>query len=326
MTQRPRTGSHGVAFLGYGWVNERHARAAAAAGADLVVVAGPSAERAEIFARRHAVETSTADWQLALEDRRVDAVVVGTPNALHAEQAIAALRAGKHVLVDKPMATSDAEAAAMADAAASADRLLLVGHMFRYREELRSFQARVGAREFGRIRRTTGWGCHLEFGPSGWFLDRSLSGGGALIDLGIHAIDSTRFVLGEPVPLLVEASLSFDPEHPGIDTSGTVMIEWESGVRSRIEVGWWQPKLDGLIADVEVVGTKGAGRVWPPPPPPPGYEHGDEAMYSAQMTDFLARCQDGFDPAACEPGRAALAIALAAYRAAANGFPEHVPR
>ena len=288
----------------------------------MIVVAGPSAERAAAFAAAHGCGEWTTDWEAAVQDPRVDAVVVGTPNSLHAAQVITSLRAGKDVLVDKPMATSQEDADAMIDEARAADRLLLVGHMFRYRDEVRALRRRVESGEFGAVSRTTAYGCHLDFGPSGWFLDVSRSGGGALIDLGIHAIDTTRFVLGDPAPMDVSATIVFSPDYPGIDTGGTLDITWEGGIQSRVEFGWWQPSIDGLIGDVEVWGTEGRGRIWPAQPPP-GYEHGGIEMYEAQMRDFVARCGRGFDPAACEPGRTALSIALAGYRAASLEPPVH---
>ena len=245
------------------------------------------------------------------------------PNALHAPQALAALAAGKHVLVEKPMATSIADADAMIAAARAHGRVLLVGHMWRYRPEVIALREDIRAGRFGAIERTRSHGCHVNFAPAGWFLEPALSGGGALIDLGIHAIDTTRFVLDEPLPARVRASIVESDDHAGIDARGELSIEWTTGLTSEIDFGWWRDSQDGLIADTEVWGEHGYGRIWNPRPEP-GYEHGSIGMYTAQMSDFVRRSaahppgSDGYDDALSEPGRIALAIALDAYRAAAE--------
>ena len=106
-----------VALFGCGWIQDFHARAVVACGHEVTVVANHREETARAFAERHGIERVTTDWEAVAADPSIDAVVIGTPNALHAPQAIAALSAGKHVLVEKPMATSVAECDAMIAAA-----------------------------------------------------------------------------------------------------------------------------------------------------------------------------------------------------------------
>jgi predicted dehydrogenase len=139
----------------------------------------------------------------------------------------------------------------------------------------------------------------------------------------VHAVDTTRFVLDEPVPERVTASIVESADHPGIDARGLLTIEWATGVSSEIDFGWWRDSQDGLIADTEVWGERGYGRIWEPEPAP-GYEHGSLPMYNAQMQDFVQRSSahppgsDGFEAGLCEPGRTALAIALEAYAVGAT--------
>jgi predicted dehydrogenase len=321
-----------IAVLGYGFIANLHTRAAQSAGATVVSVTGHRPDRAAEFAARHGVERSGADWLAAVSADDVDAVVVGTPNSLHHPQSMAAIAAGKHVLVDKPMALDTAEAAEMRDAALAAGVTLCVGHMWRYRDEVTALRDRIAAGDLGRVIRTRGYGIHAGWGPTGWFRDPVLSGGGALIDMGIHAIDTVRFLLGDPAPVRVVASIGTGFDDPAdtrgaadplIDTDGVVLVDWSDGVRSVVESGWWQPVLEGVEAETEVYATGGHARIWPAftasSPPPADYEHCALPMYAAQMADFLTCCGTGATPrASAEVGLEALRIVEAAYRSAAE--------
>ena len=278
-----------IAITGCGFIADMHVRAVRASGLGRVVgVANHRLERAQSFAEHHGIARATADWQTLVTDPDIDAVVIATPNSLHAPQALAALGAGKAVLVDKPMALTVAEGEAMVAAASAAGVELLVGHMWRYRDEVRALRARVAHGELGRIVRTHGYGVHAGWGPSGWFTDPLLAGGGALIDMGIHAIDTVRYLLGDPEPVRVRASLGTSFGDYEVDDDGLVLVDWSDGTRSTIESGWWAPRLGGLEADTELYGTGGYARIWPGTPPP-GYEHCSLPMYAAQMDDFLRR-------------------------------------
>jgi len=319
-----------IALLGYGFIGDIHARAAADQGLVVSVVAGHDRARAERFAAAHGIARATDDWRAAIDAEDVDAVVIGTPNSLHHPQALAALAAGKHVLVDKPMAVTVGEAREVQHAAARAGRTLLVGHMWRYRDEVLATRARIAGGSVGRPVRTRGYGIHAGWGPGGWFTDPALAGGGALIDMGIHAIDTARFLLGDPTPRRVVASIGTAHGDYEVDDDGVVLVDWSDGTRSVVEFGWWQPRLDGVEADTEVFGTSGHERIWPQfdarTPPPAGYVHCSLPMYSAQMADFAACCATGATPvASAEVGVTALAVVEAAYRSAGEATPGAAP-
>ncbi len=309
-----------MAVLGYGFIGDMHTRAAAAAGLEVCVVAGHRSDRVQAFADRHGIALATSDWESAVASPDVDAVVIGTPNSLHHPQAMAAIAAGKHVLLEKPMAINTAQAEEIRAAAPAAGVTLLVGHMWRYREEVIASRDRIAAGSIGTPVRTRGYGIHAGWGPSGWFTDVRLSGGGALIDMGIHAIDTARFLLGDPLPTRVEASIGTAFGDYDVDDDGVVLIEWSNGVRSVIECGWWQPRLDGVEADTAVYGTTGYERIWPQftpaTPPPAGYVHCTLPMYAAQMRDFAHCCATRATPvASAEVGLVALSIVERAYQA-----------
>jgi predicted dehydrogenase len=311
-----------LALLGCGWVADMHAQAAAACGASVTGVANHRLESAQRFAAEHGIERVTTDWRELVSAPDVDVVVVCTPNALHAEQSIAALTAGKHVLCEKPMATNVADGEAMLVAAEQHDRLLLVLHPWRHHEAVIALRDAIAAGELGRIVRTHGYGVHADWGPGGWFPAPELAGGGALVDMGIHAIDTARFLLGEPTPRRVVASIRTAHGAYAVDDDGIVLIEWESGERSLVECGWWQPRLGGYEADTEVYGSKGYRRIWALEQPP-GYVHCDVTLFIAQLRDAL-RQLGAWRPGVRSPvhGLAALRICELAYSSAGSGF-EH---
>ena len=311
--------SFGVAILGAGWAGAMHARAAQAAGLTLVGVAARNLEKARAFAAHFDIPLATDDWRDLVQKPRVDLVVIATPNALHEPQALHALARGKHVLVEKPMALTTAAGSAMIGAARAAGRILAVGHMWRYRAEVIALRKRIAGGEIGGVVRTHGFGLHAHWGPSGWFGDAALAGGGALIDMGIHAIDTARFLLGDPLPRRVMASIGIGAFGDyAVDDDGLVIIDWAGGERSLIEFGWNQPRLGGLEAETEVIGVCGAARIWPNfPPVPSGYEHCSVEMYQAQIADVAACCRSGATPiASAAVGLTALDIVCKAYASA----------
>ena len=249
----------------------------------------------------------------------IDAVVICTPNSRHEPEALHALGCGKHVLIEKPMANTVAMCDAIIAAAASSQRTILVGHMWRYRAEVIALRNQIAAGDIGGIVRTHGYGVHARWGPSGWFTDPALAGGGALIDMGIHAIDTVRFLLGDPLPRRVAASIGVGAFGDyAVDDDGLVIVDWASGVRSLVEFGWNQPRLGGLEAETEVIGVLGSERIWPQyPPVPDGYEHCSIGMYQAQIADVASCCRTGATPiASAEVGLTALDIVCKAYAAA----------
>ena len=307
-----------LAVLGYGWMADRHCQAARSAGLDIVGVSGHDADRARTFAEQRGISRATADWRALCDVDDVDAVVVATPNSLHCEQSLYALAAGKHVLVEKPMAISVVDGEAMVAASVIAERTLAVGHMWRYRDEVIALRDRVRSGALGRVVRTHGYGIHAGWGPSGWFTDHALAGGGALIDMGIHAIDTARFLLGDPLPIRVSASLGTAYGDYDVDDDGVVLVDWDCGVRSVVECGWWQPRLGGLEAETVVNGTLASEQIWATMPPmPAGYEHCSVPMYAKQLTEFALACASGRPPAgSADVGLVALGIVEAAQRSA----------
>ncbi len=310
-----------VALVGSGWIQDFHARGVLAyPGAELVVVANRREESARALAERHGISEVTTDWRSLAGRDDLDAVVVATPNALHAEQSIAFLEAGKHVLVEKPMAVSVAECDAMIDAAGRVGASLMVAHCWRFRDEVIAMRDRIASGELGEVVKTRGYGVHEAWGPQGWFVDRVLAGGGALVDMGVHAIDTARFVLGGPLPERVCAAVGTRYGTYDVDDDGILLVGWSNGTNSVIESGWWHPHKEGMEADTEVYGTGGYARIFPREEPSEDYDHVSQPMYTEQMREFLGAIEARRPPhPSGEDGRIVMQVVERAYSSAAGG-------
>lgn len=305
-----------VALFGCGWIQDFHARGVLAHGDELVAVANHREPSAQAFAQTYGIERVTTDWEALANDPTIDAAVVATPNALHAPQAVALLRSGTHVLVEKPMAMSVAECDGMIAAAAATGAGLMVAHCWRFHPDVIALRDRIARGDLGEVVKTHGYSTHVAWGPSGWFTDPALAGGGALMDMGVHAIDTARFLLGDPEPGSVRASIGtrYAEGRYTVDDDGIVLIEWSNGAHSVVECGWWQPHAGGMEADTEVFGTKGYARIWPPEPPSQDYEHMPQSMFTAQMAAFLDAVAAGRPPSPDgRDGRAVMQVVERAY-------------
>ncbi len=167
----------------------------------------------------------------------MNAVYVATPVALHAPQTIAALKAGKHVLCEKPMAMDYAQATSMLEAAGAAGRTLGIAYYRRnYPKVLRARQlldeGRIGQPVVAEI------SCHdwfaAEDGDRAWLLQPELAGGGPLYDIGSHRIDLLNFIFGKP--LAVNAQLSNVVHQHVVEDAATLLIEYQRGLRAIVDV------------------------------------------------------------------------------------------
>jgi predicted dehydrogenase len=207
----------------------------------------------------------------------------------------------------------------MVEASRASGASLMVAHCWRFRDEVIALRGRVAAGELGEIVKTRGYGVHAGWGPSGWFTDKALAGGGALVDMGVHAIDTARFLLGDPDFDRVCATIGtrYADGRYEVDDDGILLISWSNGTNTVVESGWWQPHLGGLEADTEIYGTKGYARIWPPGAPGEDYEHCTQPMYSAQVAEFLSAIDEGRQPQPSgADGRVVMRIVEAAYRSA----------
>ncbi|MGZ9164714.1 MAG: Gfo/Idh/MocA family protein, partial [Anaerolineales bacterium] len=185
-----------ITFAGTGYINKIHAQAAKNLGLDLAAVVNHKQDSMAEFGEQFNITRQYETVEAMLTDGNVDALVVSTPNYLHALQTIPALNAGVHVMVEKPMAMNAQEAEQMCEAAQKSGALLMVAHCWRFDPDV--LWLKEQSKKLGKIIRTKGIGVHTHWGPSGWFTQKQFAGGGAMADMGIHALDTARFLLGDP--------------------------------------------------------------------------------------------------------------------------------
>lgn len=322
-----------IGVLGFGFIGNIHARAAEnCTGTELAGVWTLQDNTAQNFNKLYPEKRLYESPEEMAADPDVDAVVIGTPNSLHFPQAVTFLEAGKHVLVEKPMALSVGQGEQMADLALKKDLRLMVGHMWRFDREVVAVRNLLASGDVGDVVRTKGYGIHENWGPTGWFADKELAGGGALVDMGVHALDTVRFLLGDPEPKSVYAVVETRYGDYDVDDMSVVVVRWSDNVTSVVESGWWHPHMDGPEASTQLFGTKGYARVFPTmakftegrapwlPCFPAREEHCDQHMYDSQMQEFADAIGDGREPVAgAEEGIAVMRICEAAYLSAARG-------
>lgn len=250
-----------IAFAGTGGINKVHAQAAQTLGLELVAAVNHKPESMAEFGERFGITRQYETVEALLKDGNVDALVVSTPNYLHAEQSIAAFNAGVHVMVEKPMAMNAQEAEQMCEAAEKSGALLMVAHCWRFHPEVQWLKEQ--STKLGKIIRTKAYSVHVHWGPSGWFAQKLFAGGGAMADMGVHALDTTRFLLGDPQPVSVYAKIGTYYNNYDVDDTGIIIVEWDNGTTSYIETGWWQPHSDSPEAGAQLYGLKGFGSVFP---------------------------------------------------------------
>src|SRR5580692_8265444 len=181
---------------------------------------------------------SWATLDQALADSAVDAVYVGTPVFLHAPHTMQSLRAGKHVLCEKPMAMNEIEARSMLQAAEESGKTFGVAYYRRAYPKVQRAKQLLEAGAIGKpvIAELT---CHSWFdgqGSRSWLVDPAKAGGGPLFDIASHRIDVLNFLFGQP--LRAAGQLSNVVHHYAVEDNATVMIEYPGGVRGIVDVRW----------------------------------------------------------------------------------------
>jgi predicted dehydrogenase len=193
----------GIGIVGGGFMAEVHSRAARAARARLVGLVSSSPARSASAAQSLGVEAAYDSVELLLADPAVDVVHIATPNATHRELALAAIRAGKHVVCEKPLATSVADAAELVAAAATAGVVATVPFAYRFHPMVREARARLAGGGPGRLHSIQGvylqdW--LLDRSDDNWRVDEGQGGPSrAFADIGSHLVDLIEFVTGDRI-------------------------------------------------------------------------------------------------------------------------------
>ncbi|CAN1565130.1 MviM Predicted dehydrogenases and related proteins [Paracoccaceae bacterium] len=302
----------------------------AQAGSDVRWVVSGTADRAASFARAHGIAGSGTDLAAALAAPSVDAVYISSTNEKHCAQAMAAIAAGKHILCEKPLATSIADAADMVQAAETAGLVFAINHHLRSAGSLRAVREMIALGKVGKVLSLRMFhAVELPVHLRGWRLDNPGAGGGVIADLTVHNADCVRFLLGED-PMSIVAHLDATGLGKGVEDSamsvwampsGAMVFSHESFTHpfaaSGIEVHGTKGSIlaRGVLSqepkgEIDLVTTTGITRV----------DYDRTGLYEAVVQKFVAAVAGKSAPAASgRDGLKSLQIAEAVRRAALTG-------
>lgn len=250
-------------------------------GTTIYAVCDLNEERARKVAAKYNVSKVYTDYNELLADSEVEAVSICTWNNSHAEISIAALHAGKHVLVEKPLCRTVEEALAMQKAVEETGKLLQVGYVRRYDANAQLLRSMVDKGEFGELYYAKASNLRRFGNPGGWFSDIERSGGGPLIDIGVHAIDLCWYMMGRPKVVSVSANTykkignraniknlshykaaDFDATKNTVEDLANALIRFENGASIMVDVSFTlHLKKDESV--IKLFGEKGGFEIDP---------------------------------------------------------------
>jgi len=269
--------------IGVGWAGRQHIAAYdAMPGVELAVIAGlEEAERTELAAR-HGVERDVARWEDLLETEGLDVVSIAVPTFLHARIALAAFERGLHVLCEKPIARTVEEATEMVAAARAAERVLDVAFNHRRRGDIQALKAVIDAGRLGDPYYAKAWWLRRSGIPTlgSWFTRADLAGGGPLLDIGVHVLDYSLFLLGHPAitavtaatyDLLGTSGFGSDPDSGktgatdaatfDVEDLATVFMRLRGGGTLSVEASWAAHRTDQDEFGITLYGTEGGAEL-----------------------------------------------------------------
>lgn len=258
-------------------------------------------ERVKAFADKYGIKHTYTDYNEMLKLEELDAVSVCTWNNAHAPASIAALKAGKHVLCEKPPAMNVQQALEMQKAAKEAKKLLMMGFVRRFGKNTKIMMDFINSGRLGDIYYVK-TSCIRRCGnPCGWFSDRNRSGGGPLLDVGVHMIDLSWYLMGKPKAVSVSGAafsnigprcniksidryIPADPsDYCDVEDLSLAFIKFENGSVISAEASFSQNIKDDKLT-LDIYGTK-AGAMFEP----------NLELYS-EMDDYLVDIKPVFSP------------------------------
>src|SRR5438477_11923598 len=237
-----------LGIIGAGWPGQMHAQALRTKGeANLYGCADLDDERRAAVAKEYAPKKCYSDYHDLLNDSRIDAVIICLPNFLHFPASLAALEAGKHVLCEKPPTMNAAEMKVLREEATKRSLVYYFSRQFRFTPEMRKAKALVEEGRLGRIYHATATFVRSRGIPVGighWFTEKKRSGGGALIDIGVHALDAVWYLMRTPRPSSVSAQVFRNFEHIvkvpvfDVEDAAYAFIRFQDGAVVQLETSW----------------------------------------------------------------------------------------
>ena len=328
-----RWGMIGAGTIGREWMADA---IAAQADGELRGIASSNAERAQVFAREKGIPVAYDSVDALLADPEIDAVYISTTNELHKPQTLAAAAVGKHVLCEKPLALTLADAQEMVAACAAAGVVMGTNHHLRNSATHRAMQELVASGAAGEIQAARVFhAVHLPPHLQGWRINRPDAGGGVVFDITVHDADCVRFILGEEIAevaamtaaqgmgegvedavmgvmrtqkgRLVQFHDSFTSRHSytGFEVHGTEGSIYGRNVMTQQPTGWVVLRRDGKEEEIVVT---------------------HENLYQRSVRCFNAAITGEGEPAAtAHDGLCSLAVALAVLESARTGCVAQVP-
>ena len=318
-------------LVGAGNISDTHARAALAAGLRIAGVHGDNRDKARVLADRYGT-TAFDSLDALLAQPSLDVVIIGSPSARHAEQAIAAARRGRHVLVEKPLDITTARIDALAQEVARAKIKLGVIFQDRLKPDVVEMKRRLDAGELGTPLVATAevkWSRPPEYySASRWRGTWALDGGGALMNQGIHSVDLLLYLLG---PVARVTGLTATRHHAiEAEDTATALLEFVNGTQATLDVT--TAALHGAPRRLRIAGT--AGSLWlegdrlvttdaarsDPIENASSPVVSDVSAHQRIIEDFVAAVRDGRAPV-CDvnEGRRSVEVVEAVYRSAREG-------
>ncbi|HET7896235.1 MAG TPA: Gfo/Idh/MocA family oxidoreductase [Flavisolibacter sp.] len=251
-----------LAFAGVGWIGRHRLQMAVESNlADIAMITDPSAEcMAEAMKLAPTAKTSSL-FEQAISDSEVDGVVIATPGALHREQAVAAFESGKAVFCQKPLGRNADEVRAVVVAAKKANKLLGADFSYRYTAAFQAILPIIQSGELGNIF-AIDLKFHNAYGPDKpWFYDKKLSGGGCVLDLGIHLIDLLLFALDFPEVDSVNSRLytkgNLLKTTNEVEDYANVQLTLNNEINANLACSWSLQAGCEAVIEASFYGTKG---------------------------------------------------------------------
>jgi predicted dehydrogenase len=310
----------------------------------LVALVSGSPDKAAAVAREHGIEPrhiyTYENYEELRNNPAVQVVYIALPNSLHAEYTLRAAKAGKHVLCEKPMATSAKDCQAMIDACKAAGRKLMIAYRMQYEPYNREVIRRVRAKELGDLKFITADNGQNQGDPTQWRLKRAMAGGGALPDVGIYCLNATRYLTGEePIEVFARMfSTPGDPRFKEVEETMVFELRFPSGALATCTCGYGNHRLQRYTA----VGSRAWAELNPAFPyrglrlrtahaegklEQVSEEHLDEKNQFALEIDHMSRCvtENRTPHTPGEEGLADLRIIEQLYASAQAGHPMTLP-
>jgi predicted dehydrogenase len=270
-----------VGVVGLGYAGETHTKNyLKIPGVEVVALAGLEEEKLEALGETYGIPNLYRSWEDLVARDDLDIVSVGAPNHLHNPISLAAFEGGKHVLCEKPLARTGAEAEEIVEAAKNADRVLHVAFSQRERSDVQTLKRHIDEGNLGRIYHAkANWMRRNGIpGMGGWFTSKEMAGGGPLIDLGVHILDHALYLMGEPevesVTCATYAELGprglgsrkFNTKTTGVgafevEDLATAFIRLRGGATLQLDASWAVYGSAGDDFGVTLYGTEGGAEM-----------------------------------------------------------------